>query len=93
MIKIQCEETIEVDGAKYGIAEFVRGLALTDSRFSAGAKGVLAAARVHKAPTEIESADFEILRAATEEPTPGYPVKPAMLLAPFIRAILAAKEE
>jgi hypothetical protein len=74
-------------------------LLATDVRFNSTAKGAFAAERMAKIPRSepgstwlVETTDGDLLREAFAEPSSGYPVRPAHLLAEMLRAVAEQKE-
>ncbi len=84
---------------KFGFAQFVVAVLNIDGRFNQDLLGVRSAVKLEAlvkgaragSDLALEDADHELLRAAVERPTHGYPLTPARLAAPFIEAILSAK--
>lgn len=93
MYKLVEQELPTDDGTKYTLSLFVKQMLRLDQRFGRNMHGVLAASRIDARPLEIESADFALLREACTDPTNGYPVGPAVVLAPFLITMRDAKEE
>ncbi len=92
MFYLDSDHKLSIDGKDYFLADFVSAMAQHEARFQMNAAGIFAAVRIMRAPLAIESADMSILRESVQNPTNGYPIKPAYIAEPFIRCILDAKE-
>lgn len=93
MFKIQCDHVTTIDGQPFAVSDYVRLFVRNDKAFGASLAALFAGVRIEAKPLEIESADMAVLRAALEQPTNGYLLNPPQRAAPFVRALLDAKEE
>lgn len=92
MFKIECTHTIDDNGKPFGVAEFIKLFAENEPIFGKTQAALFAGVRIAGKPLEIESADMKILREAIAEPTNGYFLIRHYEAAPFVRAIVEAKE-
>lgn len=94
-------------GIEVDFAWFVRGMLRVDARFNGmqvrekfyGYAGVRSALKIDQALTEsngvliLEDADYALLAEACAEPSNGYPMRPALVLGPYLDAVANATEK
>lgn len=94
MFKIQCDEIRQVDGKPFGVGNYIELVTNAHPLFARSVAALKAAVRIQAKPLAIESADMAFLREAINNPgEQGFVLRPAVLNAPFVNAILDAKEE
>lgn len=96
MRKITRPEPLQLtDGKPYSFNDFVRTLLSMDQRFNVDMRAAFAAERIETAlklepegaELELETTDGDLLKEAAANPSNGYPIRPSLVLAPFLRAI------
>lgn len=92
MFKVECTHAIKIGDTDFGLADFVKLFVENEPYFGRSQAALFAGVRLVAAPHAIESADMAHLRTALESPSNGYGLTPALAAAPFVRAIVEAKE-
>lgn len=88
-------EHVTESGERLGMRRFLRYLIDTDQRFNTTGGGIRAAVRIEWAlgrdPLALEDSDYELIVAASEAPSAGYPMVPSRHCLKFIDGLKAAK--
>lgn len=84
----------DTQGVEYdfGVGDFIKLFVENEPAFSRTQAALFAGVRIAAKPLMIESADMVELRTAVANPTKGFFLQPQLEAAPFVRAIVDAKE-